>query len=302
MSMQFDAFISYSTQDKATADAACAALEAAGIRCWIAPRDILPGADWGAAIMDALDSCRAMVLIFSSSANTSPQIRREVERVVGRGVPVIPVRIEDIAPTNAMAYFMGPVHWLDALSPPLEQHLQRLADSLKALLAIDAGDLDRRAQKAGTPPGKSDAPSASSPGAADSTGRASPTRDGARPKEIAAKAPALALRCAVLVPTAIGCLLTIGAVLTNQLSWLPVVVALTVIAYWLVYRNLASDPATARIAAFGCAAVWAWLVVLNAAAQENCPGRHRGNLCGLPVVCGCRTVSDLESGGMTVWR
>jgi hypothetical protein len=44
-------------------------------------------------------------------------------------VPVIPVRIEDIAPTKAMAYFMGPVHWLDALSPPLEQHLQRLADS-----------------------------------------------------------------------------------------------------------------------------------------------------------------------------
>src|SRR5882672_2256836 len=67
ISMQFDAFISYSTQDKATADAACAALEAAGIRCWIAPRDILPGADWGAAILDALDSCRAMVLIFSSS-------------------------------------------------------------------------------------------------------------------------------------------------------------------------------------------------------------------------------------------
>jgi hypothetical protein len=88
------------------------------------------------------------------------------------------------------------------------------------------------------------------------------------PKEIVPKAPALALRCAVLVATAIGCLLTIGAVLTNQLSWLPVVVALTVVAYWLVYRNLASDPATARIAAFGCAAVWAWLVVLNAAAQD----------------------------------
>lgn len=41
--MDFDIFISYSSQDKPTADAACAVLEAAGIRCWIAPRDIMPG-------------------------------------------------------------------------------------------------------------------------------------------------------------------------------------------------------------------------------------------------------------------
>ena len=122
MAMQFDVFISYSSHDKTTADAACAALESAGIRCWIAPRDILPGADWGEAILNALDTCRAMVLIFSSNANSSPQIRREIERVVGRGIPIIPVRIEDTAPTKAMAYFMGPVHWLDALTPPLEQH------------------------------------------------------------------------------------------------------------------------------------------------------------------------------------
>ena len=126
--MQFDVFISYSSHDKSIADATCAALESAGIRCWIAPRDILPGADWGAAIMDALDTCRAMVLIFSSHANASPQIRREVERVVGRGIPIIPVRIEETTPTKALAYFMGPVHWLDAMTPPLEQHLRRLAE------------------------------------------------------------------------------------------------------------------------------------------------------------------------------
>jgi hypothetical protein len=41
--MEFDVFISYSHQDKPTADAACATLEAEGIRCWIAPRDVAPG-------------------------------------------------------------------------------------------------------------------------------------------------------------------------------------------------------------------------------------------------------------------
>lgn len=136
----FDVFISYSHVDKATADATCAALEQAGIRCWIAPRDITPGDEWGAAIVKAIDRCRAMVLIFSSSANGSKQIRREVERAVHAGVPIIPVRIENVAPTEAMAYFMSTVHWLDAITAPLEGHLQRLARSIKALLETEVAD------------------------------------------------------------------------------------------------------------------------------------------------------------------
>ena len=132
--ISFDVFISYSSKDKAAADASCAALESAGVRCWMAPRDITPGTDWGEAIMMALDHCRAMVLIFSASANSSPQIRREIERAVNRGVPILPVRIEDIVPTKALAYFMGPVHWLDAMTPPLDSHLRRLAEVAKTIL------------------------------------------------------------------------------------------------------------------------------------------------------------------------
>jgi hypothetical protein len=48
--MDFDAFISYATADKTVADAACAVLEAAGIRCWVAPRDISPGREYAAEI------------------------------------------------------------------------------------------------------------------------------------------------------------------------------------------------------------------------------------------------------------
>jgi hypothetical protein len=134
--MEFDAFISYSSKDKTTADATCATLEANGIRCWMAPRDIVPGSDWSASIVEALDQCRVMVLIFSAHANASPQIRNEIARAVQRGVPVVPVRIEDIAPTKSLAYFMTAVHWLDALTPPLEHHLQRLGVSIKSLLQI----------------------------------------------------------------------------------------------------------------------------------------------------------------------
>jgi hypothetical protein len=121
--MAFDAFISYSNKDKTTAYAACAVLEGAGIRCWVAPRDIRPGGEYGAAIIDAIDQCRVMVLIFSSSANDSRQIHREIERAVSNGVPIVPVRIEEVVPTKSMKYFLGSIHWLDALTQPIEKHL-----------------------------------------------------------------------------------------------------------------------------------------------------------------------------------
>src|SRR5262249_17432353 len=135
--MAFDAFISYSSKDKPAADAACAVLERAGVRCWIAPRDIRAGGEYGAAIIEAIDHCRVMVLIFSSSANASQQILREIERAVSKGVAVVPVRIEDVTATKSMAYFLGAIHWLDALAPPIENPLQQLAETVKAILQVD---------------------------------------------------------------------------------------------------------------------------------------------------------------------
>src|SRR5215217_6279109 len=131
--MDFDAFISYASKDKVAADAACAVLEQVGVRCWIAPRDISPGREYAAAIIEAIDRCRVMVLIFSARANDSTQIHREIERAVSKGAPIVPVRLEEIAPTKSMAYFLGSIHWLDALTPPLEIHLKQLAETVKAI-------------------------------------------------------------------------------------------------------------------------------------------------------------------------
>jgi hypothetical protein len=132
--MAADVFISHSSKDKHAADAACAILERRGIRCWIAPRDILPSENWGASIIEAIENSRVMVLVVSESANSSRQIEREVERAIHRGRPVIPFRIEDIEPTKALEYFISASHWLDAFTPPVEQHLDRLADVVRSIL------------------------------------------------------------------------------------------------------------------------------------------------------------------------
>ncbi|TAN84399.1 MAG: TIR domain-containing protein [Gallionella sp.] len=133
--MAHDVFISYSSQDKPIADAVCATLESRGIRCWIAPRDILPGTDWGGSIIDGISESKLMVLVFSSNANKSAQITNEVERAVHKGLPIIPFRVEDVMPSKSLEYFISTPHWLDALSPPLEQHLGRLADTIKLLIS-----------------------------------------------------------------------------------------------------------------------------------------------------------------------
>ena len=108
--MSYDVFISYSSKDKHAADAACAVLERNGIRCWIAPRDVLPGMTWGAAIVAAIHQVKLFVLVFSGSANTSPQIEREVERAINDGIPVIPFRIKNVKPSNiaALVFKMAP--------------------------------------------------------------------------------------------------------------------------------------------------------------------------------------------------
>jgi len=148
--MPFDVFISHSQQDKVAADAACSALEAAGIRCWIAPRDVPPGAAWPAAIIDAIDHCRAMVLIFSSGANQSKLVYREVQRAFDKEVPVVPFPIENVTPEHSLAYYVETVHWLDAVTPPFEGHLKQLAVSIAALL--NNGQLQRPSRGRRAPP------------------------------------------------------------------------------------------------------------------------------------------------------
>jgi hypothetical protein len=43
----------------------------------------------------------------------------------------MPLRIEKVAPTKSMEYFLGDIHWLDAMTPPIEEHLQQLAVTIK---------------------------------------------------------------------------------------------------------------------------------------------------------------------------
>ncbi|HXM26127.1 MAG TPA: TIR domain-containing protein, partial [Chthoniobacterales bacterium] len=141
-------FISHSSKDRATADAICAYLESAGINCWIAPRDIEPGATWTKGIMQGLDACRVLILVFSEHANDSDHVQREVAKAFSSGLAVIPFRIKDVLPSQSLSYFLDTVQWLDASAPPMQKHLSTLSEQVKKLLV----DETTRKQTTRTPP------------------------------------------------------------------------------------------------------------------------------------------------------
>jgi len=132
--MPHDVFISYSTKDTATARAVCDALEAQGIKCWIAPRDITPSNAYGGAIIEAIRVSRVFVLVFSSNSNKSRDVVQEVDGAFRHEVPIIPFKVEDVKPSVDLEYYLSTPQWLDAIKPPLEFHLENLVDTVCALL------------------------------------------------------------------------------------------------------------------------------------------------------------------------
>ena len=141
--MSHQVFISYSSKDKNVANAALAMLEASGIRCWMAPRDIVLGVEWAAAIMEGIKACRVMVVLLSESSNISDQVVREVNQAVNHKMVIIAVRIEDIVPRDSLQYYLSAVHWLDAISDPIELHLSALCTQVQGHLKAIGESLSR---------------------------------------------------------------------------------------------------------------------------------------------------------------
>lgn len=133
--MPHTVFVSYSSKDEAAAFAVRDALEAAGLACWVAPRQLEGGSGWAAGIVDAIKASRLVVLLFSRHSNESPQVVREIQCAVSNRITVLPVRIEDLAPNADMEYFLGTTHWHTAFPAPIGPHLPGIVVAAQRVLA-----------------------------------------------------------------------------------------------------------------------------------------------------------------------
>ena len=131
--MKYDVFLCHSSKDKSIADSICRLLEANGVTCWIAPRNVRPGSHYAEEIVDAIDSSLSILLILSENSNTSVHVRNELDLGVSRGKVIFPVLIENIKPSKALIYYISTSQWVEAWIPPLEKKIIELAEVINIL-------------------------------------------------------------------------------------------------------------------------------------------------------------------------
>ena len=128
-------FISYASADHHAAAAICAQLEAQGVSCWIAPRDIdsdvLP---YTQAIERGIGQARAVVVLISAVANLSVHIPRELDLALAGKLAVVPVRLESVEPSGQLNYLLRTCQWLDAFDGDLVSAGRRLRERFARLI------------------------------------------------------------------------------------------------------------------------------------------------------------------------
>ncbi len=147
--MAHQVFLSYATEDVDTARLLCRVLEAEeGIRCWIAPRDVEAGTDYAAAILDAIKDSALLLLLFSSHANASPYVLREIERAIAYERPVLCLRLDGTPPSPSLEYYLNLWQWLD-VPRGIESKRPEIVAAVKKQLG--GGAADASTQRKGEP-------------------------------------------------------------------------------------------------------------------------------------------------------
>jgi TolB-like protein len=126
-----DVFVSYASQDAAIANKVVAALERERLRCWIAPRDVTPGARYADAIVRAISAAKVFVLVLSESGIASSHVGKEVERASSKKRPIIALRIDAVPLTPALEYFLSESQWVKAEAGNMEAAYAKLIDAIR---------------------------------------------------------------------------------------------------------------------------------------------------------------------------
>jgi hypothetical protein len=130
-------FISYAHNDKTIAEVICHRLEARGLSCWIAPRDVSPGAQFQQTIMDAVNNASLVTVVFSRSSNNSKHVEMELKAAWNAGVPVIPFRIEDVPMSGVIINYIVSPSGLDATTSSLDKYIDELVLIAQAIMNRD---------------------------------------------------------------------------------------------------------------------------------------------------------------------
>lgn len=112
--MEHEVFISYSSKNKAAANAICHILENSDIKCWMAPRDIPAGSEYGDLIDNAIKTSKVVVVVFSQTAAESQWVKGELNIAFEEQKIIIPYRIDQTPFYGQNRVILNHKHWIDA--------------------------------------------------------------------------------------------------------------------------------------------------------------------------------------------
>ena len=136
--MGIDVFIIYHTSSSShITKAICNCLEANGIRCWYAPRDTV--GSYANSIANAISECKVFVVVLNREASFSEDVLNEMnlafERVrAGEDIAILPFHISSDEISNDAKYYLGRIHWIDAVTPPIDERIEELKQVVQARL------------------------------------------------------------------------------------------------------------------------------------------------------------------------
>ncbi|MEO8315950.1 MAG: toll/interleukin-1 receptor domain-containing protein [Pseudomonadota bacterium] len=139
--MSVDIFISYASQDAKVARTICTALESRGFTCWISTRNIQPGENFQSAIVRAIRGAKVLLLVFTANSNRSEEMTKELALASQQKLMVVPLRVENVDPSDAFAYEFATRQWIDLFSD-WEQAMNNLCSRLTAALSDDRSHVD----------------------------------------------------------------------------------------------------------------------------------------------------------------
>ena len=132
--MNHDVFISYSSVQQKVAVDLCKYLERCGVKCWMAPRDIPAGYDYGDLIEEAINHARIFLLVFSRDASLSLWVKGEINTAFSNQKIIMPYRIDETPLKGGLKVMLNQFHWLDAYGSDSLAQAQVLVDNICGVL------------------------------------------------------------------------------------------------------------------------------------------------------------------------
>lgn len=139
-------FISHASKDKRLAQQVVGLLEASGVTCWMAPRDIPAGQSYGESIAHAIEGCSVFLLLLTDASNASMPVANEVERAFSYQKTIVPLRLRDVAPSKKIEYYVSGAQWVDAFASPLGErleHVQAVVAAVEQKRAVPPAEPER---------------------------------------------------------------------------------------------------------------------------------------------------------------